>query len=549
MQKRRWMSVILALALAAGLVGCGAKETDGGETNEPNQEETDGNEEGENGEVNIFGYDEPITITSMMATDNLATAPEEYTLEDNPFVNLYKENGINVEYKISGLNEDLQTKLNMAITTGDLPDIMSLTAQQFKELYEDGQLADLTDAYETYASDRLKELLNQDGGEMLQNCYIDGRLYGIATPAEWYDYISVVAIRSDWLEECGLSAPETMEDLWNIAKTFKDSNMGGTCTIGIGMNKAVTTLLQPTVNLLNAYHAYVNIWLEDEEGALVNSTIQPEMKEALFALAEKYQEGLIDPEFATKEYAQMVEDALAGRSGIMVGAFTLPFDLVNGAKEGQEWSYYAMPSVDGELVRYQESLAFGGATCVSAECENPEAVIKLYNLFAEYFPTGGEYGETAVNNFAYPTVVYEINKNVDIHNRYVGYLQAGEDPLPEEELSDGDYVNTVEQAEAYRLNNDMEGYIMWTVFGENSTECIVADAVENDAYLVSKYTAAPTDLMNEYNSTLNTLTEQMITNIISGSQPVDYFDEFVSEWLANGGEEITGEVNEWYQNR
>lgn len=41
----------------------------------------------------------------------------------------------------------------------------------------------------------------------------------------------------------------------------------------------------------------------------------------------------------------------------------------------------------------------------------------------------------------------------------------------------------------------------------------------------------------------------MITNIITGAQPVDYFDEFVNLWKSSGGDAITAEINEWYQNR
>ena len=48
---------------------------------------------------------------------------------------------------------------------------------------------------------------------------------------------------------------------------------------------------------------------------------------------------------------------------------------------------------------------------------------------------------------------------------------------------------------------------------------------------------------------LNTLANQMITNIITGAQPVDYFDEFVNLWKSSGGDAITAEINEWYQNR
>ena len=46
---------------------------------------------------------------------------------------------------------------------------------------------------------------------------------------------------------------------------------------------------------------------------------------------------------------------------------------------------------------------------------------------------------------------------------------------------------------------------------------------------------------------LEDLEIQTFTNIITGQSPVDEFDSFVEQWKALGGEEITGEINEWYQ--
>ncbi len=68
-------------------------------------------------------------------------------------------------------------------------------------------------------------------------------------------------------------------------------------------------------------------------------------------------------------------------------------------------------------------------------------------------------------------------------------------------------------------------------------------------YILSEYTGAPTDGMARYNANLKSMTEQMATYIITGAQPVDYFDDFVDEWKAGGGDTITAEVNEWYENQ
>ncbi len=531
---KRVISSFLVLVTVIGLVGCSGGLSIGG------------------GHVEIakgaFGkYENPITITSMMNEDNLAAAPSDYSLEDNPFVNLYKEYGINVEYMLSGSASDLGTKLNMAITTNKLPDVMMVTSAQFKELSDAGMLADLTDVWEEYATDEVKARYELDGGVMKQNGYIDGKLYGLVSPAEYYDYIGMVAIRSDWMKEYGLEAPKSMDDLWNIAKTFKDKKAGGTCSIGIGMQKDVINLLTPTVSLLNGYHAYSNVWLE-KDGEIVNSNIQPEMKNALSELSKKFAEGVIDPEFGSKDGTKVWEDALAGKSGVVMSDFCAPFNTINGARNGQEWAYYAIPSCDDQIVKYQANVAFTGALCVSSKCKNPEALIKMLNLFVKATEEDPElYSSNAVNNFAYPAIIYVANKNVTNYETYMEYLEKGEDPIAEGESAD--YIATVENAEKYRLDKDMDGYVNWSVFGENGTESIVSKAVKNDAYLISKYTGATTEEMEAYNPTLNTITEQMITDIILGTKPVDYFDQYVKDWKKNGGDKITKEVNEWYKSQ
>ena len=50
----------------------------------------------------------------------------------------------------------------------------------------------------------------------------------------------------------------------------------------------------------------------------------------------------------------------------------------------------------------------------------------------------------------------------------------------------------------------------------------------------------------EYITDLNTLISTMTSDIITGVQPVDYFDEAVAQWYAQGGQTLTDEVNEYY---
>ncbi len=107
----------------------------------------------------------------------------------------------------------------------------------------------------------------------------------------------------------------------------------------------------------------------EKDGELVNSNIQPEMKAALGALAEKYSEGPIDPEFGTAENAQIVEDVMAGRCGIVVSNFCAPFDpchepptASSGRSPTQSCPWTA------SLFFAQESANLTGGVVVSAKC-------------------------------------------------------------------------------------------------------------------------------------------------------------------------------------
>ena len=53
-----------------------------------------------------------------------------------------------------------------------------------------------------------------------------------------------------------------------------------------------------------------------------------------------------------------------------------------------------------------------------------------------------------------------------------------------------------------------------------------------------------TDTMDTNWASLKDKEEKAFMQIIMGEQPVDYFDTFVAEWKAQGGDLITQEVNE-----
>jgi putative aldouronate transport system substrate-binding protein len=64
-------------------------------------------------------------------------------------------------------------------------------------------------------------------------------------------------------------------------------------------------------------------------------------------------------------------------------------------------------------------------------------------------------------------------------------------------------------------------------------------------YVQNKFVGAPTKTMVQANSTLSKLQEETYIKMIMEDK-ADEFDKFVNSWNKLGGEQITKEVNEWY---
>ena len=67
-----------------------------------------------------------------------------------------------------------------------------------------------------------------------------------------------------------------------------------------------------------------------------------------------------------------------------------------------------------------------------------------------------------------------------------------------------------------------------------------------DSYYDNAYTGETTQGMVDYKSMLDGIRDEAFIKIIIGDQPIEYFDTFVNDWMAAGGQTITDEVNAWY---
>lgn len=291
-QEKKLVALGLAAVMAAGTTGCGAigGTASAGSTTSESKVEVSSDD--------IWAaYDETVQISTVMPENNGIEWRGEDSYDSNPWYDAYKEK-FNIEVTNDWVSNDYDTKLNLNIADGSIPDIFFVSGEQLQQLQEADQIWDLTEVYDKFASDTMKGYMEEEA-DTFETAKIDGKLYAI--PQLSYGIIdqpNQVWIRTQWKDELGLADPTTMDELIEMAKAFQ-SKYGG---YGITEDQSLESLKI----LAPAWGAHPDIWITDEDGKAVYGSVQPEMKDAVAAFAQMYQEGVINPDFATTDMTTML---------------------------------------------------------------------------------------------------------------------------------------------------------------------------------------------------------------------------------------------------
>ena len=98
------------------------------------------------------------------------------------------------------------TKVAMAIASGEMPDVMNVNYSLMVQLVNAGALEDMTDAFLTYRSPGLKQCFDSTNGIAEGLVTFNGRMMAIPDIQPGMDTTSLVYIRGDWMDELGLEA-------------------------------------------------------------------------------------------------------------------------------------------------------------------------------------------------------------------------------------------------------------------------------------------------------------------------------------------------------
>lgn len=522
-------------------------------------------------EIGLQPYEEPVVIRVGQIVDPTATLPEGQTIEDNDNIRKYKKY-LNIEvdtiWYVSEADEE--QKINLTIASNDLPDAMVVNATQFLAMCKADQLEDMTEVFDKYVSARARNLYEKNDGAALKAATYNGKLLAIPSVTTTGDGYHTMWIRKDWLDQLNLPVPTTVDEIEETAKKFVEAKLGGENTIGLvgpasGGNLYATFLnstnniygLDPIFSALGAYPGY---WIEDEEGHAVYGSIRKETRDALERIAAMYKSGALDPELGMRK--ESAETVISGQTGIFFGAWWMPMYPLQDAlrvNPNANWQCYAVPlNAEGKWTPHLGSPT-SRYLVVRKGYEHPEAVLKLTNFQLSAAEIGADVDpefQRLAPTFTPLSLVRSQPDECQFNGAFLRDYLAGKKGIDDFDHSQYAvlyeampkvYEAKLEPYDNYDIQYFNPESSAWSrVYATLVGSLPIVDA-EPYTEAVTSITYSQTETMQKRWANLKRLEDETFMKIVVGNAPIETFDTFVEDWLAQGGEKITAEVEEILQ--
>ena len=367
-KSRKTLSLLLSAVLAAGMLsGCGnqavQQENAESKTSESSTAVSDSSSEAGGSDVEIE-----------LVCGSAVTLPDENFLEEA----LAEAVGVkSVTMTILGAGTDYQTALNTRLSGGDIPDVFSIgNKEALVPLVEEGLVLNLDNYRE-----ELSTVIEFAGGEetMALDKY-EGTWYLL--PYKMKRDYSVWNIRQDWLDNLGLSAPTTFEELMDVCVAFTTGDPDGNGkndTYGLSgaglaaFNGVMTAAGGATSNLVLI-----------RDGEVTSSLLlADEMKQGLSNAKALVDAGVVDPDIITNDDAALKEKLFQGKAGITTYAWSginkqMFIDQYKGVNPNANWVAFEPVGENG----LPSDISGGQGTWVinAALAEEPEKLSKIFDL-------------------------------------------------------------------------------------------------------------------------------------------------------------------------
>ncbi len=272
------------------------------------------------------------------------------------------DEALNIDLKmtITPSPEDRNNQLSVRIAAGNPPDVLWLESTTLQKFVKQDVLLDLT----PYLDNELKPVVDYIGEESLKKGTVDGKVY--ALPSKDYLPQTSYWIRKDWLDGLNLQVPTTHDELFEVAKAFRENDPdknGKKDTYGItGLQFETLSALYTGYDVAKPTDIYV------KDGKVISSVMDPAMEDALKAIQRFIEADVVDPDFATATGLQNQQKAIQGKAGIVYATwpamkkdeFVSQFTAVD---PNADWVQFQSPA--GPAGSYDNTLDIAGANILN----------------------------------------------------------------------------------------------------------------------------------------------------------------------------------------
>ena len=213
------------------------------------------------------------------------------------------EERLNIIFDITAIpgGGDYNQKKRTLIATDDVPDILKVHRNDLVEFGDTGVFLALNEMIDTKVPN-YKRILEQN--ERVQKTAIDGVHYAFATTKRFEFHRGIISvIRTDVVKDLGLELPQTFDDLHDVLSAIKEAHPDSHVWTNRGGGRNLVR------NTSYAFGTGPDIYFDPDidGGRWAYGPIQEQYRNLLAYLHRAYQDGILDPDFATLTTAQWRE--------------------------------------------------------------------------------------------------------------------------------------------------------------------------------------------------------------------------------------------------
>ncbi len=486
----------------------------------------------------------PITLQLWTTNEEVVNHPDGYYLKK-----LKNDFNVDFDIRVRGVGStDYMDWLNLTLMTpGEEPEWIrdqAIGLSTYLQYVDEGILLELDeDMIRENMPNYFKWTQKYEdifGTNPLNLYKVDGKIYSIPDAKVDLARFCYVGYRKDWMDKLGYTeVPEKMEDLIQFMRdvTQKDPDGNGVDdTYGyLGITNSVSWGFSP---FFGAYGVYPDLFYE-KDGTVRYGNVEPETKEVLKLLRDLYAEGIIDPEWVTLGFDQVMNKIVSGKDGVTWQNWLTIFSK-NGLYQGMkdidpnvEWAASTGPigpNGDQGIMNFNPLAGVGLMFTVAMEGQE-EKLAKYMQVF-DAMMADPSYYEAEI--WGEKDVTFTVNENGDR-----AYMEGWDSAKLFDYGVGADY--RFPSLELFGYDPDIHDQVEFDS-EELETRKQLLEISKGKFNIMGNFIRP---VWNEVNADLPNF-ETMATDIILGNAELDTFDQYVKDWYAAGGDRVMEEAQQIY---